>query len=767
MFSFWTVCTLITMFCTFGYCNQWKEGDMELPKGMNSAAIGTINNRTTYIIGGYDGEYLDTVYKLDTSTTTPSWVKLSASAPKQFLCWSQCSITINDELIYIINPMTIDGTHGAVFIFNTTNERFIASETQTLLMASPPIKYIRSCVTMSAKHDLLFVLGGIKSDYSAGLPHLQVFNLTASQWTDTGHYTTPPLLRLYSSSCHFDDRTDTLYAFGGYGWYKNEWQYLQNIYVYNMTANDWNILADQQLAYPRDNTRAVSVANDVYIMGGYGAYAEVSTVDQFNLLTRNITSVGNMLINNGVIMATKIQNEIHVFGGGLDGIYSSNHEYLSTSTATTTAPFTTVHLNTLQATLSSVKSTVYPTIFDIMDGQYEIEIIDMSVRVLVGVFFLLPLLLCLIGFVFHCRRKGTDHPDYLSLFWFFTGIGDLSTDIAWAVILYLHGYGMWLYAFVFTVGSHVISIVIGFVFITKWRRHRKKQYISDYIHKYDRYVMLCMIFSSFYTLVDVMSSHLFHVEMLSLQINEREKRRIQNLRLFNEVLLENLPLLALQTLFLWNSEDLNMNNVMNQLTIFAIIMGLISMLSGILTLLSRVLSGCCHCGYLSYQRIIKTHDSQCNYEKIVFLSIESMKGHIKPYHIHTHKQLQHALARTLQIYVNEVEVMCIWRITNGIKARLKFKLEQNIDDAMMIHLEDRSKTMGKNLLLEIEKHFAIEDGDELIVSVSRRQKKQMRAMVHPHHDSLSSVASSISSQTNSFTTANAEQTVTLDIITEK
>ena len=122
MASFLQVLILIwSLFVFVSSDIRWEESYPQLPIDLDAAAIGTVDNQITYIIGGLKGPHLysNAVYKWIDSPSNDSessWIKLSVTTPQPFACWSQCSITINNELIFIITPLLFNQT-GTSFIF--------------------------------------------------------------------------------------------------------------------------------------------------------------------------------------------------------------------------------------------------------------------------------------------------------------------------------------------------------------------------------------------------------------------------------------------------------------------------------------------------------------------------------------------------------------------------------------------------------------------------------------------------------------------------
>lgn len=198
-----------------------------------------------------------------------------------------------------------------------------------------------------------------------------------------------------------------------------------------------------------------------------------------------------------------------------------------------------------------------PTESPTNDPTDNVDSVNASFTVYFAIILTLALTLCLpttcavtAFVVIHSKRSGSDRPNYPSIFKFFTNIADFYSDIIWALILVSQQSVYAVYALVFTLGPHVLSIAVGIMFVIKWKTTRTKLYISGYADHYGRLVLLCTVFAGFYSTVELITSHLFHLNALSLQIGNGTRSHIRTLRTLNVVILENIPLLVIQCLFL-------------------------------------------------------------------------------------------------------------------------------------------------------------------------------------------------------------------------
>ena len=92
----------------------------------------------------------------------------------------------------------------------------------------------------------------------------------------------------------------------------------------------------------------------------------------------------------------------------------------------------------------------------------------------------------------HRRRPGTDRPNYLSLLKFGFNAADFYTDLIWSLSLVSEASEYAMYAFVFTLGSYAVSLIVAILYVTKWKAsHQSKEHLSGYATKYSKYEEHC------------------------------------------------------------------------------------------------------------------------------------------------------------------------------------------------------------------------------------------------------------------------------------
>eukprot|EP01083_Nonionella_stella_P151870 485947_1 len=278
------------------------------------------------------------------------------------------------------------------------------------------------------------------------------------------------------------------------------------------------------------------------------------------------------------------------------------------------------------------------------------------VVILIGCVTLMPLLLMAFACPFHLKRRGTDRPGYPALFRFFGGIADWYTDAFWAYSLYIDGHCLWKSAFLFVFGSHLVSIMICIYWITKWRQDKHNIEVVQYASRYDKFVIFLSVVSGFYGATGLITSHLFHLRVLSLCLDDAQLASISTIRIFNQSLLENIPVLIIQILYL---ESIHAHHT-DLITLLAIFFTIISIMVMVFTLVARFLN------HMADRRR-EPQDDTLSQIAMEFILRAQEKQTIRHYHIHTHWLMANALHTALGIDMSQVKIRSIQKVSQGIK----------------------------------------------------------------------------------------------------
>ena len=280
----------------------------------------------------------------------------------------------------------------------------------------------------------------------------------------------------------------------------------------------------------------------------------------------------------------------------------------------------------------------------------------------------------------HQRRPGTDRPHYLSMFKYFANIADFYSDVTWTVTLFSESSEYALYAALFTFVPYILSLSVGISFVAKLRMDRSKILLYGYAEKYGSFVLLCSSLSGFYGTAELVSSHLFHLGAFSLPLDAKQRENIRVMRILNVVLLENLPLLIVQILYLFSGSNEEVSSHSLNITIITIMFSSISIISGISTILAVGCSKLCSLCRNGNEMEMVTRSMV-----LTFALKETEPGNVKAYHVHTHYLLQRSVAFALHLELYQVEVRNVQKISDGISAtvEVKFLSDKDVEELLV------------------------------------------------------------------------------------
>eukprot|EP01083_Nonionella_stella_P073764 199673_1 len=326
------------------------------------------------------------------------------------------------------------------------------------------------------------------------------------------------------------------------------------------------------------------------------------------------------------------------------------------------------HHPTISPTAIPTMGPIIPITTDMMnDGEMNAISNDGIVfgMVLVGCVTIIPAMLIMLAFSFHRKRKGSDRPHYLSLFRFFCGVADWFSDAFWAYSLCISGHYLWISAFIFVFGSHFVSFMICVYWVAKWRQNSDRIHIAEYANKYDKVVIALSLVSTFYGATALITSHLFHLQVLSLWLEDTHLKSISTMKILNEAFLENIPVLIIQILYLKSTHDSNLNFI----TLLAMVFTVTSVLVCLGTLVERVI-------HYAMGHRIKLKEG-LNEIVMEFILQSAEKDTIKRYHTHTHYLMTDAICTALEIEKTQVKIQRIQKVSQGIKTNVNLILLQD------------------------------------------------------------------------------------------
>lgn len=111
--------------------------------------------------------------------------------------------------------------------------------------------------------------------------------------------------------------------------------------------------------------------------------------------------------------------------------------------------------------------------------------------IIIIILFMIPSLLTIFGILYHLNIKGSDYPNYLSIWRCFAYIADLFTDILVVILLQIDGVSsLFFLSMIFVIGAYVLSIFACFYHIYQWKHNN-----IPYIHRYSHLVFILSFLS--------------------------------------------------------------------------------------------------------------------------------------------------------------------------------------------------------------------------------------------------------------------------------
>eukprot|EP01083_Nonionella_stella_P173368 597791_1 len=305
---------------------------------------------------------------------------------------------------------------------------------------------------------------------------------------------------------------------------------------------------------------------------------------------------------------------------------------------------------------------------------------------IISVLLIIPALLVLVGLLYHRKQEGSDSPNYVALVRCFTNIADLYTDTVFCASLLVQPDEeeviLGVIAAVFTLVPHFCSIVICLQTLQKWRQKKAFKY---YVEKYDGLIIGITAIAGFYPSVDLLSSKLFHLKQTALHIDQAEFFRLKQLRFFNTILLENLPLMCIQIYLIAMSTSMD---EVPPITILAFVFSSLSLTVGLLTMVSRAWGN-------------QDGSTSALADDQMFYKMNLQSKAFESRHRFIHSIFAKVIALCLGIERNRVETASIIPILNGITVTFSIKSENNNEQ---IKLDKELKEIVSNMTLDATAH---------------------------------------------------------------
>eukprot|EP01084_Bolivina_argentea_P048627 89550_1 len=332
----------------------------------------------------------------------------------------------------------------------------------------------------------------------------------------------------------------------------------------------------------------------------------------------------------------------------------------------------------VKAQKSTIEPTAEPTSNPLSEDIPLHEQWDTVSYIIIGFLFITPTILLLVGLWFHHKKTGTDSPNYFAVISCFTNIADFFTDnIFWIKLIVDDNVELAVFAATFTLLPHILSIINCLYHIQKWRKMK-----IEYIKSNDNLIIALTVLAGFYATIDFLSSKIFHRNQTSLHFTKAQVASLKQYRFFNNILLENVPLMILQ---IYTLIVVNKSKDIDPITVMALVFSTASLCIGLFTLISRTFG----------------NRSQETKSKIVCYSISLKANSLEAKHQFIHKTFSKLLSKCLEIHQNRVEVVQVLETGYGVTLKVNISLQTTEEEErihkMMEKIQIEASDNGKDL----------------------------------------------------------------------
>ena len=271
----------------------------------------TLYNDKIYVMGGYNGTNLNTVYIYDISKNT--WGSV-ANLPDVL---KEHTATLYNDKIYVIGGYS-SGSSNKVYIYDISKNTWsFGANLPNYMNAHAATLY----------NDKIYVIGGHYSSTGTPLNTVYIYDITKNTWSNGNNM---PTSRYQHTATLYEDK---IYVIGGIG-------ALNTLSIYDITKNTWSNGTDVPIQIL--NHRTVLYNDKIYVIGGYNNISRLNTVYIYDI-TKNTWSNGSSLPSKlDDHTATLYNDKIYVIGGfnGASGlssivntvyIYDLQYDYINTT----------------------------------------------------------------------------------------------------------------------------------------------------------------------------------------------------------------------------------------------------------------------------------------------------------------------------------------------------------------------------------------------------------------------------------------------------
>ena len=199
------------------------------------------------------------------------------------------------------------------------------------------------------------------------------------------------------------------------------------------------------------------------------------------------------------------------------------------------------------------------------------------------------------------KKKLIDKPAIECIFKCAHSVSDLWTDIIFTIILYLQGLqgdvnnSLWIFSALFCIVPYIVQCILSVWFIQKWQKRIELQNnrIStlsnlNYPARYEWHLIVITMIFGFFATIALTKSKLCYLFTFHSQLSISQYKQIRWYRFVVVVIMENIPQLIIQCLYIFNSNLTNENT--NAIVYLSMLFSVLSILLAFFTHISYLLS---------------------------------------------------------------------------------------------------------------------------------------------------------------------------------
>eukprot|EP01084_Bolivina_argentea_P320454 556016_1 len=497
----------------------------------------------------------------------------------------------NNDILYMMQQNHVPWN---ITVYNITLQRPQSFITATNNVATD---YNSQCLVYHKQY--LLIMGGNHLNKT-----LTMYDIHNNQWL----FGPNTAIAVAKASCNVVN--DILYLIGGYDGMDVIYDIVQILNISNPAniITNWDILSET-MTDKRSSHRSVVKNDMIYVVGGWNYTDYLSSVDVINTLNGRIYFDSNMLYPKSQHAIIWMNDVLYCFGG-YPFNYDQYFQYAAISNGTsnfstispTNVPieiptFTTIlpthhpqtapfYIPSISPTILSTTSTFNETYFDNDNSKRESKIIT-DLNSSLGSYIVIGLVLCAFGIVtifglFDAKRKRYIF-NYSNVCWFVYHLLDFFTDIRFILLLFNDDYmALFTVAVCFMFVSSFISMFQMNKNIKIWLLDVDNVENNQWFAKYAGFLyLLCFILASTQSSIQLVTCNFLKIERFSLKLSEYYQMKLHNEHAITAILLENVPQLILEFIYLIKSKTLN------DITLLAMIFSVASILMAPFLYLTR------------------------------------------------------------------------------------------------------------------------------------------------------------------------------------